>query len=119
MRKVLGMGNKKLLFSVRREDFLIQYFRAGGPGGQKQNKTDSACRIIHRESDAVGESREDRSQVRNRKIAFRRLVSSKKFQLWLRLKSAMVAQGYKSVEQKIDAMVAPKNLRIEYLELEQ
>lgn len=109
------MSKKELLFSVRREDFTIQYFRAGGPGGQKQNKTSSACRIAHPESGAIGESREDRSQARNRKIAFRRLVGGRKFQLWMRVKAAMAVQGYRSVEQKIDAMMVPENLKIEHL----
>lgn len=109
------MSNKSLLFSVRPKDLTVQYFRAGGPGGQKQNKTSSACRIIHGESGAVGESREERSQAQNRKNAFRRMVSSDKFQLWVRLKSAMIMQGYSSIEQKIDAMMAPENLKIEHI----
>ena len=38
---------KKLLFSITRKDFDVQTFCAGGPGGQHQNKTASAVRIVH------------------------------------------------------------------------
>ena len=54
---------RELLFSVTRDDFTIQTFRAGGKGGQKQNKTDSGVRCIHNASGAVGENL--RSIVKN------------------------------------------------------
>lgn len=38
---------KKLLFSLNKKDFTVQTFKAGGPGGQHQNKTDSAVRITN------------------------------------------------------------------------
>ena len=46
--------SRELLFSLTKNDFELQFFRAGGKGGQKQNKTSSGCRIIHKESGAVG-----------------------------------------------------------------
>lgn len=73
---------RELLFSVTKKDFRVDTFRAGGPGGQKQNKTSSGVRITHLESGAVGESRDDRSQARNKKKAFLRLVKSPRFQAW-------------------------------------
>lgn len=53
----------------------VQYeaFRAGGPGGQHQNKTESAIRAIHRPTGLSAVVREDRSQHRNRAIALVRL----------------------------------------------
>ena len=65
---------KELLFSVTKKDFELQFFRAGGKGGQKQNKTSSACRIVHKASGATGESREQRQQIANKKLAFQRLI---------------------------------------------
>lgn len=50
---------KELLFSLTKKDFRIETFRSGGKGGQHQNKTDSGVRIVHLESGAVGESREE------------------------------------------------------------
>ena len=72
---------RELLFSVTRDDFTIQTFRAGGKGGQKQNKTDSGVRCIHNASGAVGEGRDERSQLQNKKNAFKRCIASPKFKV--------------------------------------
>ena len=105
--------SKQLLFSITQKDFTIQFFRAGGPGGQKQNKTSSACRITHRASGAVGESRQERSQAQNKKLAFQSLVKSKKFQSWLRFETAVRLQGYRDIEDKINKSMRDDNLLIE------
>lgn len=48
-------------------------FRAGGPGGQHQNVTDSAVRLLHRPTGLVVTSRAQRSQHMNKADALRRL----------------------------------------------
>jgi protein subunit release factor B len=45
-KEVFPMG-KELLFSLTKKDFRIDTFRAGGKGGQKQNKTSSGVRVTH------------------------------------------------------------------------
>ena len=70
---------KDYLFSVTKDDFEIQTFRSGGKGGQHQNTTDSGVRLIHKESGIVSESRSERSQYANKKIAFRGLINNPKF----------------------------------------
>ena len=80
------------LFSVTKDDLRWEYFRAGGPGGQKQNKTSSACRVTHDESGAVGECREFRSQRQNRVGAFSRMATSPTFQAWIRKKAAAMGK---------------------------
>ena len=103
---------KELLFSLGKKDFRIDTFRSGGKGGQHQNKTNSGVRITHPESGAVGESREERSQLQNKKKAFERLVETKEFKIWHRLKCAAVIQGQdeinKMIEQKIEACLKPE-----------
>ena len=103
---------KKLLFSVGKKDFEIQTFRAGGKGGQHQNKTNSGVRIIHKESGVRGESRERRSQHQNKRIAFDRLVNNPKFKLWIN-KTAKEKIDKQTIEDKIKESVKPKNLKIE------
>ena len=76
------------LLHLTRDDFEIQSFRSGGPGGQHQNKTETGIRIIHHASGARAESREERSQLQNKQIAFRKLATDPKFVAWLRLASA-------------------------------
>ena len=51
----------------------VDTFRAGGPGGQHVNTTDSAVRLSHRPSGIVIVAREERSQYRNKRIALGRL----------------------------------------------
>jgi hypothetical protein len=111
------MSKSKLLFSITKDDFDIQFFRAGGKGGQNQNKVNSACRIIHRESGAVGECREHRDQLQNKKTAFERCVNSDKFKKWHRIKTAAVLTGYQKAEKMLNDMVdmamKSHNLKIE------
>ena len=51
----------------------VETFRAGGPGGQHQNKTESGVRLTHLPSGIVVTARDSRSQYRNRQIALTRL----------------------------------------------
>lgn len=103
---------KELLFSVTRKDFDIDYFRAGGKGGQNANKVESGVRFRHRDSGAVGESREERDQIRNKKIAFNRCVASPKFQSWLKLKSSE-AMLNETIDQQVDRLMDESNIRTE------
>jgi len=68
------MARGELLYSWTAKDFRVDKFCAGGPGGQHQNKTESAVRITHIESGISAESRSERSQLINKKIAFNRLA---------------------------------------------
>ena len=111
------MNNNKdgKIFSVTRKDLIIQEFRAGGKGGQKQNKTNSGVRIKHPPSGAVGEGREYSSKEQNKKAAFRRMTKTKEFMNWVKLEAAAIMEGHRNLEKKIEDMVKPENLRIEYL----
>lgn len=68
--------------TVRLTDCDVQTFRAGGKGGQNQNKRNTGVRIIHRPSGAVGEARDERSQLQNKRLAFRRMAESTAFKSW-------------------------------------
>jgi hypothetical protein len=106
-------GNKKLLFSVSVEaDCDIQTFRAGGKGGQHQNKTETGVRLVHRASGAVGEAREERSQHTNKKLAFRKLIAADKFKRWHRLEVSRLL-GRPSIEELVDELMKDPNIKIE------
>lgn len=106
--------SKQLLFSVKKEDFDWQYFRGTGTGGQKKNKTSSACRCIYRESGARGESQEERQQSKNRKLAFQRCIASKEFTLWLKLKTSAIIKGFHDIDKYVEDQMKPENIKIEY-----
>ena len=55
-------------------DLTYQSFRADGPGGQHQNTTNSAVRVIHVPTGTVAVSRDERSQHRNKQTARQRLA---------------------------------------------
>lgn len=103
---------KEHLFSVGKKDFKIQTFKSGGKGGQHQNKTDSGVRIIHSDSGAIGISRSDKSQYRNKKLALQRLTNHPKFKLWIIRKSLEVIEGI-TLEQKVNDSMQSHNLKTE------
>lgn len=100
---------RELLFRLTRDDFEWEYFRAGGKGGQNQNKVSSACRCRHPPSGVVVECREERDQITNRRRAFQRLAEHPRFRAWLRVKVAEHDLG-KSIEQQVDESMAPRFL---------
>ncbi len=106
---------KKLLFSLTKKDFEIQTFRAGGKGGQYQNKTESGVRIIHSASGAIGEARDGRSQSDNKANAFRRLVGSKKFKIWHKMEVARHLGQLQDIEVEIQKAIRPENLLVEVM----
>ena len=113
-----GQAPKKLLFSITRDDFEWQYFRAGGKGGQNQNKVNSGVRCIHPLSNARGEARDSRDQLSNRRAAFSRCVKSGLFQAWFKKEIARrlhVESQPKpeDISAIVDAQMTPENLRIE------
>lgn len=106
---------KEPLFTISKKDFEVQTFRSGGPGGQHQNKTESGVRIIHRASRAVGESRSERSQHQNKRIALERLTRTAEFKLWVQ-RTAFELTGGKTIEQRVDEAMAQGNIRVEIVD---
>lgn len=108
------MGKKKRpegtpVFSVTLDDCDIQTFSAGGPGGQHQNTSNTGVRIVHRASGAAGTSREERSQLQNKKKAFARMVAHPKFQAWIQVQ----LHGRRvSAEERVAEDLNPRHLLV-------
>jgi peptide chain release factor len=66
----------------------FEAFRAGGPGGQHQNKTESAVRAIHIASGLSVVVREERSQHRNKALALQRMAALIRLQAELEASTA-------------------------------
>jgi len=99
-------------FSVTSDDLVFQTFRAGGNGGQNQNKRDTGVRVIHPPSGARAESREQRSQLQNKRAALRRMADTPAFRFWVQQELRRL-DGRKTVEQKVDEAMASENLLVE------
>lgn len=55
-------------------DCTVEFFIAGGPGGQHRNKVETGVRLVHRPSGIMVTATERRSQYANREMAFERMA---------------------------------------------
>jgi RF-1 domain len=111
MKQITEKG--KVGFTLTRDDFKWEYFCAGGHGGQKQNKTASACRVTHPASKAAGISRDERSQPQNRKLAFSRMRHSKEFLNWCKVEMSRLTCVDKPKKPIIDLSINNDNTIVE------
>ena len=61
----------------------IETFQGSGPGGQHINHSNTAVRITHPASGAVGVARDSRSQHQNMRAALTRMKDHQKFRIWV------------------------------------
>jgi RF-1 domain len=106
------MSEREKLFSVTIRDCVVETKRGHGKGGQNRNTRDTAVRIMHPPSGAVGESQEERSQLQNKRTAWKRMISTGKFRVWL-AREAWIRQGFPSPEEATEKAMTPENLRVE------
>ena len=70
-------------------DCELEFFVAGGPGGQHRNKVETGVRLTHRASGTVVTATERRSQSANREAAYERMAE--KLEIMQRVQKKRVA----------------------------
>lgn len=88
----------ELAFSVSINECEVQTFRSGGKGGQNQNKRDTGVRVIHHPSGARGEARDERSQLQNKRLAFKRMVDTPEFKRYIDMRMYGIGRAEAEVE---------------------
>jgi len=63
-----------LTIAALKNEVEITAFKSSGPGGQHKNKTESAIRIKHLPTGIMVVATESRSQIKNRELAWQRLI---------------------------------------------
>lgn len=106
---------KELLFSVTKNDFEITWYSGKGAGGQHRNKHMNCCRIKHKETGIMATGQNQRSREQNRKDAFTRLVNSKKFKDWLRIKTSQEMVNTSDIVEKVDREMDMSQLKFEFM----
>lgn len=107
------MSVKHFMFSVTAKDCEWQYFSVGGHGGAGKDTSNTGVRVVHPPSGAVGTARDERSQVHNRRLAFRRMAESDQFKAWVKRAVAAGMRGDDNVWERVEAQMVDGNLLIE------
>jgi len=106
---------RELLFSVTKKDFEVTWFSGTGAGGQYRNKHQNCCRIIHKETGAIGTGQSQRDRISNQKEAFNNCINTPLFKTWLNKK---IYEVLKEDEESIDDIVnrQMRNVQLEVME---
>lgn len=101
MKKRTESRERTKILSVTIHDCDVRTSRSGGKGGQNVNKRETKVEIVHEPSGARGKSSEERSQLQNKRVAFRRMCETPEFRNWIRVQAGEDARLISAVEREL------------------
>ena len=102
----------KAKYSVTKKDLEVTWFSGKGGGGQHRNKHQNCCRIKHPETGVIVTGQSHKERPANQKEAINNLANHPKFLAFCNLKLREIEENI-TLEQKVDAMMAPDQILIE------
>lgn len=105
--------NKKSIITVTKKHLDIKFFNGSGGGGQNRNKNANCVHLTHILSGIHNSCQKYKSRQQNLKEAFKKLCNDKKFIKWLKYESAKQIGLIELIEEEVDRMMNPKNIKIE------
>jgi protein subunit release factor B len=103
--------SRELVFSVTAADCTFKFTRGTGNGGQKKNKTNSACHCKHPPSGAAGYAEDSRSQRQNKELAFARMCERPEFKTWLSMQFRIRTGQQAVIESNVERQM--RQIRVE------
>lgn len=82
-------------------DCKVDTFSSGGKGGQNVNRRSTGVRVTHPPSGAIGKATDERSQLQNKRLAFRRMSESQEFKNWVRRQAGEDVRLLAAVEREL------------------
>lgn len=104
---------KEVLFSVTADDCEWSFFKGSGNGGQNKHKNSTGAQCIHHPSKAIGRASDTRSQLQNKRLAFKRMAESHQFELWVKKMVGEHIPSREEMESWLDEQLKEENLKIE------
>lgn len=103
---------ERLKFSVTAKDFDVTWFSGTGGGGQHRNKHQNCCRLKHRDTGVIKTGQSHKDRPANQKEALTSMANDPRFKAFCSQKLKELETG-KSIEQEVNEMMHPSNLRLD------
>ena len=105
--------SKRAEFSITKKDFDVSWYSGTGAGGQHRNRHMNSCRLRHRETGVTKTGQNNRDRASNQRDAMRAMAEDPRILAFCEMRLREIERG-ETLEEVVDRMMAPENLKIEF-----